>query len=106
MVEFVHGDWTSGPVLVARGFRDRLLGIHRAGRAGVVLRTSSVHTFWMRSPLGVVALDASDVVLRAAWVRPFRVCAVRGAVSYLELPQRRVLPPNGARLWRRPIVIE
>lgn len=112
MLQFHCADWASGPIVEARGFRGRLIGIKVVpADTGVLLRTRSVHTIGLRSTLGIVALSADRQVLAAASVPPRRVVIVRGAVEFLELPPGRRLPPEGARLESslavaRPIVSE
>ena len=76
---------------VARGFRDRLLGLalSRAPRAGALLlpRCRSVHTFGMRFPLELYWIDASGAIVRVDLrVPPWRIRRCRAARSVIEVP--------------------
>jgi uncharacterized protein len=77
---------------VARGFRARLLGLSRRGRAAsrpglLIPRCSSVHTFGMRFPLDLYFLDAEGQVLSVRRrVPPRRLAWHPGARSVLEIP--------------------
>lgn len=54
---------------------------------GLIFRTSSVHTSFMRFPIDVVFLDGDLVVLKLVPVmKPWRVAGRRGAKWTLELP--------------------
>src|SRR3954452_12144478 len=73
---------------VAGSFRERLVGLAFARRAGeplLIPRCRSVHTAGMRVPLDVVFLDARGRVLRVARnVRPWRVVSCRRAAAVIE----------------------
>jgi uncharacterized protein len=77
---------------VARGFRQRLLGLSRRERADagpglLIPRCASVHTFGMRFELDLVFLDGSGrVVAVHRRVPPRRVIWQRGARAVLEIP--------------------
>jgi uncharacterized membrane protein (UPF0127 family) len=77
--------------LEARGFRARLLGLAflrelPPGRALLIPRCSSVHTFGMRFPLDLVFVGPAGEVLRIdRAVGPRRVRSCPGAAAVLEL---------------------
>jgi uncharacterized membrane protein (UPF0127 family) len=76
---------------VARGFRERLVGLAWSGtpRAAALLlpRCRSVHTFGMRFALDLFWLDASGEVVRVDHgVRPWRIARCRAARSVIEVP--------------------
>jgi uncharacterized protein len=76
---------------VARGFRERLLGLawSRSPRAAALLlpRCRSVHTFGMRFPLDLFWLGPGGEIVRVdRGVRPWRVVACRGARAVIEVP--------------------
>jgi uncharacterized membrane protein (UPF0127 family) len=77
---------------VATGFRARLLGLSRRGRAqagpGLLIpRCASVHTFGMRFPLDLYFLAADGRVLSVRRrVPPRRVAWQRGARAVAEVP--------------------
>jgi uncharacterized protein len=86
-------------VLVAVGFRARLLGLAwldqaDAGPGLLIPRCSSVHTFGMRFALDLCFLDAEGepIETRRA-VPPRRFVACQGARAVLELPAEA---PNSA----------
>ncbi|HSG80255.1 MAG TPA: hypothetical protein VLD62_11790 [Acidimicrobiia bacterium] len=91
--------WAAPPVARLCGARLRLRGIRAVPRGwGVLLRTRSIHTFGMRKPLGVVALDGDLVVRRSRAVPPRRVVVDLGASWILEIPDGHPLPAVGASL--------
>jgi uncharacterized membrane protein (UPF0127 family) len=76
---------------VARGFRERLVGLAwaRSPRAAALLlpRCRSVHTFGMRFPLDLYWLDArGDVVRVDRGVPPWRVVRCARARCVIEVP--------------------
>ena len=77
---------------VARSFRRRLLGLALLrrpppGRALLLPRCRSVHTFGMRFAIDVTFLDGEGRVLRAVpAVPPWRVVSCRGAAAVVEAP--------------------
>jgi uncharacterized membrane protein (UPF0127 family) len=77
---------------VARSFRRRLLGLALRrrpppGRALLIPRCRSVHTFGMRFAIDVAFLDGEGRVLRAVpAVPPWRVVSCSGAAGVLEAP--------------------
>jgi uncharacterized membrane protein (UPF0127 family) len=80
---------------VARGFRQRLLGLSRreradAGRGLLIPRCSSVHTFGMRFELDLFFLDGSGRIIAVRRrVPPRRVVWQRGARAVLEVPAEK-----------------
>lgn len=81
-----------GEVRVARGFRQRLLGLSRLERAEVehgflIPHCASVHTFGMRFELDLFFLDRSGRVIDVRRrVPPRRIVWKRGASAVLEVP--------------------
>jgi uncharacterized membrane protein (UPF0127 family) len=77
-------------VPVAHTFRQRLVGLmgRRDDLSLLIPRCSSVHTFFMRSPIDIVFLDAQGVALKVVTrAAPWRVFyGPRGTDSVLELP--------------------
>jgi hypothetical protein len=97
--ELEGGGWSSGPVRVAASGRRRRIGLRPVpGPHGLVLRTRSIHTFGMRDPLGVVAVDDTGTVLAARSVPPGRVWTVWRAAAIIEVPVALGLPPVGTTL--------
>ena len=80
--------WRAAPLVVARTFWERLVGIAAYRGRDVVIAfpaCRSVHTWFMRAPLDIVFVDAEGGVLR--WERavpPGRVRRCVGAVAVLE----------------------
>ena len=79
---------------VARGFRERLVGLAwaRSPRAAALLlpRCRSVHTFGMRFRLDLYWLDARGEVVRVDHgVPPWRVVGCRAARCVIEVPALR-----------------
>lgn len=94
-VELVAGDWERTDVAVPTTFIGRWRGL-RAVRSGTILLPgSSVHTLGMASPLRVVAIDASGVVVSNRVVERGRICTVPRAAWMLELPVSDEGPPLG-----------
>lgn len=84
-VEIRAGEWSSGPVEVARSRRDRRHGLRDARRSsGLALTARSVHTFGMHRPISVIACDRNGRVLRAERLRPRRVFFAPGAALIIE----------------------
>lgn len=79
-------------VLLARGFRARLLGLaaldrEAAGDGLLIPRCSSVHTFGMRFALDLYFLDREGAVVATRLAMPpKRLAFCRGASAVLELP--------------------
>lgn len=76
---------------VASSFGTRFLGLmgraRMAPEEGVIFRTSSVHTSFMRFPIDVVFLDLDlDVLSIVPGLKPWRLAGHRGATWTLELP--------------------
>ena len=81
-----------GSVPVARGLRERLLGLSwrdraKAGPGLLIPRCASVHTFGMRFELDLFFLDGEGRVLsERRRVPPRRIAWQRGARAVLEIP--------------------
>jgi hypothetical protein len=76
------------PIGVARGFFQRLLGVHgRSGRTGAIWIPGcrAVHTFWTRRPLWLVFFTRDGTVLSEYQSRWGRLYRHRDADSVLEI---------------------
>lgn len=101
IIEFSCGEWSSGPVGIARTFRERWKGLRpRPLGHGLMIQTSSIHTFGMRSPLCLVGLAAGQRILWSRLVVPRRVVGDRRVHWMLELDPGLGVPPSGATLER------
>jgi hypothetical protein len=89
-VDLVADGCTLPGVVLASTFIERLTGIHRATSGVVMIPTRSIHTFTVRAPLHVIALDEAGRVLRSAVVGPRTVFTVPGASWMVEC--RRDVP--------------
>lgn len=91
--------WTSGPVLQAESFGDRLLGLHRLSpNDSLLMATSSVHGWGMRRPFRAIGLTSDLVVVAQATVRPWRMVWFRGCSYVVEMPLEVEPPPAGAQM--------
>ncbi|MGI8517601.1 MAG: hypothetical protein ACR2ME_04570 [Acidimicrobiia bacterium] len=90
--------WSSGPVREAVGFLDRWRGLWPNPKdCGLLLKTSSVHSFGMNCDLWVCGLRGMRVVA-VRRLRPGRIVWLRGADAILELPIDFEPPPVGLHL--------
>lgn len=82
----------------------RLRGVIGGGVHPTLFRTSSVHGFWLRRPIGLVGIDRGGTVTHSRVLRRRRVAWLRGAHWVLELPGEAPRPPVGERLtlWGAP----
>lgn len=85
-------------VPVAAGVLPRARGLLASPPSALLLRTRSVHGFWLRRPVRVVCLDPAGVVLDVAILRRRRIVWVPGTRWVLELPVEVTPPPTGAVL--------
>lgn len=91
--------WSSGPVLRAETFRQRLAGLRRQPPDhGLLMAASSVHGLGMGRGLWAVGLGTGWRVLAVRRVERGHLVWVRGARWILELPADRDPPPLGAVL--------
>jgi uncharacterized membrane protein (UPF0127 family) len=79
------------PTRVARGFRERLVGLAwaRSPRVAALLlpRCRSVHTFGMRFPLDLYWLDGGGEIVRVdRGVPPWRIVRCTRARCVIEVP--------------------
>ncbi len=96
MVELGYGDWTSGPVKVADGFANRLVGIHGAPRRwGVLIPGRSVHGMFIIRRLWAVGLDQTLRVVGVRILAPGGLAVFRAAQAVLELRADRTPPLSG-----------
>ena len=87
-----HGRVACERCEVARSFGDRSRGL--LGRKGLepgggmlIMKTSSIHMFFMAFPIDAVFLDRDMRIRRIARdLRPWRIAWKRGSKSVLELP--------------------
>ncbi|MBU1226614.1 MAG: hypothetical protein KJ698_05325 [Actinobacteria bacterium] len=104
-VVLTAGCWRSAPLLVPRGFRQRLAGMRGVPPGwGVLLRTASVHTFGMRRPVVVIGISGSGGVRWARPMPPGRVVFDPGSTWIAELPGAAAGPPSGPALRVVPIL--
>jgi len=90
--------WSSGPVVRARSFRDRLLGLKRADVDAVLIRTRSVHGLGLTEPFLAVGLTHDLGVRMVRRVYPGRVARFPGCVYVLELSCGSEPPEPGSTL--------
>ena len=102
---------------IAESFRGRLLGLHAARDADVVLIPGrSVHGFGLRRTVEVVALAADGGVLRSGRLRPFGVFFAPRADLIAEFPHgltgmsldrvgRVAFSPKGVDCARNPVSV-
>ncbi len=91
--------WSHEPVLRARGFRDHLRGLRgRQPGSSMLLETSSVHSFGLKTPFRAIGVTDSHVVSRVTIVRPWRISMFPGCRYVVELPMAVPPPTVGARL--------
>jgi len=82
----------------AAGFLDRWRGLRPSPKDwGLLLKSSSVHSFGMRCDLWVCGLQGMRVV-EVRRLRPRRIVWLRGADAILELPIDVEPPPVGLDL--------
>lgn len=87
----IGGDPTGINVGIAGGFLARLIGLMfrkiREDEALLIPDCSSIHTFFMLSPIDAVFLDPQYRVLRTVpGLKPWRAAAQAGSAMVLELP--------------------
>ncbi len=94
--------WNSGPVAVARGFRQRWRGLRPyPPDCGLLIRTRSVHTVGMKVPLWIVAIDREARVISTRFLSPGRIFIALLARHVLELGTDRAPPRVGEVLtWQ------
>lgn len=85
---------SSNPIPLARGFLKRLRGLGPDPTVGstLMLRTRSVHTFGLRTPISITAIDKTGRVIDAQIVHPNRLYLNRRARWVLEGVGTRPLP--------------
>ena len=94
-----------GPVAASHAstFSERLKGLAApAALPALLIDTSSVHTFGMATPIGVVGIDEHNRVVAAKVVPPNRVVWLKGSRLILEVPEGGDLPGVGTRLRLEP----
>lgn len=90
-----------GPVAASHAstFGERLKGLTAAASLpALLIDSSSVHTFGMQGPIGVVGLDEGMRVVASQVVAPNRVVWLRGSSRILEVPTEVSLPEVGIQL--------
>lgn len=91
--------WASGPVLIARTFRERMKGLIPATAGhGMLIRGRSVHGLGMREPLLAIGLDRERRVVGVRTLLPRHVVLIRSARHIMELPIGTLPPPRGVVL--------
>jgi hypothetical protein len=98
-VRLSSDDWSHEPIMAARGFLERLLGLRmlEPGSA-LLLERSSVHAIGMTQAFRAVGLSDDYVVMNVKTVRPWAAVRFRGCRYVLELPLDLVPPAIGTRL--------
>jgi hypothetical protein len=97
--EFASTGWSSGPVAVAVGFRDRWRGLRPSPAGfGLLLKTRSVHSLGMKTDLLVVGIDARGTVIDTRTLKPGRFVMLPAVRFILELEGHRSPPMPGAVL--------
>lgn len=82
--------------MVAIGRIERAVGLRPApGPAGLILRTTSIHTFGMSVPIGWIAFDSSGRVLRTGKCPPRRIRLATHASIIVEQAVDLPLPAAG-----------
>ena len=96
--ELLAEGWRARPVKEAAGFWDRWRGLRPSStEGGLILRTSSVHSFGMKADLWACGL-AGMTVVDVRTLKPNRVVWMRGVDAILELPIHIEPPPLGSVL--------
>jgi hypothetical protein len=91
--------------VLARGHRERLLGLWAVPPGcGLLVRSVSVHTFWMRRPVPMVGIGPAGAVRWSRIVPPRRLIFEPGTAWVAEVPHAAALPPAGSLLAARPIL--
>jgi hypothetical protein len=90
--------WESGVVSHPGTFIGRLIGVRARTAEAVLLDTSSVHTFGLKRPIELVALDSELRVVETRTVAPNHVAWIRSASHILELPAGSPLPDVAQQL--------
>ena len=85
-------------VPVARGFRERLFGLHSPGVNRIAFTTTSVHTFGLREPIRVVVCGDDMEVVDVRTLPPNRLMWARAASMLIELDLESEVPLVGATL--------
>ncbi|MGA7272214.1 MAG: hypothetical protein WB239_14175 [Acidimicrobiia bacterium] len=85
-------------VEVTVGFVGRWRGLMARHPVPLLIRTRSVHGFWIRRPLTVVGLDREGRVTAVRVLKRGRIVLMAGARWILELPQDLRPPSVGDRL--------
>ncbi|MBN2113328.1 MAG: DUF192 domain-containing protein [Acidimicrobiia bacterium] len=99
VVELAGKGWRSGPVRLARTYRQRWRGLRpRPPGRGMLLAARSVHSMGMAVPLRVVSLDAAGQVRRVGLLPPGRLFVDWGASWIVELPVGHRPPAVGMQL--------
>lgn len=94
--------WSSGPVSLAVGFRQRWRGLRpRSQGDGLVLAGKSINTIGMVEGLWMVGITDVGYVVGVRYARPLRFFRLAGANLVLELPAGRPPPPIGVPLSAR-----
>jgi hypothetical protein len=85
-------------VEVASTFRSRLRGLIGRDAHPLLIRTCTVHGFWLRAPIRIVGIGRDGIVVGVRLLGRRRVAWLRRARWILELPAELDWPREGARL--------
>ena len=105
-VQIVAGNWSSGPLVVARTERHRRHGLSPVpGPFGMVFRTRSLIGWGMREPINWFALSVNGVIASTGRLAPHRfVVAPRTVRWMVEIPEWIERPPIGVAAIVIPIL--
>lgn len=96
------GGYSVPRVEPARTWMQRWRGLMGRSPRPVLLRTSSVHGFWLRESVWLVGLDDHRIVTEVRLLPRRRLAWLRGTRWILELPRHTSLPTVGDRLAFHP----
>jgi hypothetical protein len=100
------GEWSSGPLLIARTARQRRRGVRPAvGPFGAMLATRSIHGWGLGAPLRWLGLDRSGTVVAVGVLHPRRLIQAPQPVRWIvETPEWITPAPIGERARVVPIL--
>ena len=94
-VTLLSRDWRLDGVLVARTFRERLVGLAAGDVDAVLLPVRSVHTFGVKGPIRITPITDGNLAMRSFIAVPRRVYRWREVSWVLETAVDVPAPPIG-----------